>query len=190
MTKQEDAFTPDDSDELAEEAVAPVAQAAARQWFDAPPRFLAQPRAQSTLRREFDLLATQLSALVPHTTRERGVRGVDRVETHTDPIVELHSLPHRLILRMGEMGLSFSWVNNGTGSVADGRLLVILWRGVSPQQKGVAALKSATPVREASYRVEATDPDTWLWRGDDGTGQVWSTVNLAASWLAGAQAAA
>lgn len=146
---------------------------AVRNWLDGPPRFLAQPRAASALRREFDALGAELSARLPDIKARR-----------SEPDVELHSLPHRLILRTGETGLSFSWINAGSGTVADGRLLVILWRGVAAQSRGIAALKSATPVREGSYHAEGTNPETWQWRSDDANGQAWSTANLAAMWLA------
>src|SRR5262245_19176164 len=144
-------------------------------WPFPPPPFLAQPRAFATLRRELDVLATELKP----AGRANGANRADEA-------VELRELPNRLVLRLETVGLSFSWVTSPLSPVADGRLLVIQWEGVAPQTRGVAALKFATPVRERVYHVESTGPADWRWRADGPNGRASSTQNLAAEWLAGA----
>jgi hypothetical protein len=148
-----------------------------RMWPGPPPQFLAQQRALVTLRRELDALATELKPAGP-------AKGAN----HADKAVELHELPNRLVLRLETVGVSFSWVAGGLGTVADGRLLVIQWEGVAvaPRTRGVAALKFATPVRERVYHVESSGPDDWHWRADGPNGRASSTQNLAGEWLAGA----
>src|SRR5579885_3395032 len=113
-----------------------------------PAPYLEQHRAQSALRRE---LAAIVSVLSPELDRRRA--------SAPDSKFEMHVLPHRVIARLDEIGISFSWVGAvgvQAPTVADGRLLVIQWTGVENQTRGVAALRSAHPVRERVYRPEAT----------------------------------
>ena len=125
-------------------------------------------------RRELDALAL---ALAPRPRKN---------EPASDPVTELHTLPNRLVLQIGAVALSFSWVSGRMGTVADGRLLVIEWEGAVTRRGGAAALSAAKAVRERIYRVEATDRDGWRWRADDPNGRAYSTANLAAEWLANA----
>jgi hypothetical protein len=144
-------------------------------WPEGPAPFLKQPRAESALRRELDALAHQLAPLLE--TEQR--LGENRV-------VEVLALPHRLIVRLDGIGISFSWVPDRSGAVGDGRLLVIEWHGVVSELRGASALRSATPTRERVYRPEGTDPDSWRWRVDGPNGRACSTSNLAAEWVASA----
>jgi len=146
-----------------------------KRWLEGPAPFLAQPRAHSALRRELDALATELKPLL-------------RVEESfgTDRTIEIHSLPNRLIARLDDVGISFSWVPGRLGTVADGRLLVIQWKDVAAQARGISALKSATPGRERMYRAEASGPSDWCWRDGEVNGRASSTANLVAEWVAGA----
>ena len=106
------------------------------------------------------------------------------------PIVEFHSLPNRLVARVDDVGISFSWINAGLGSVALGRLLVIQWEAVDKGVRGIRALRPAVMVRERSYHAEGGDAASWRWRADDPNGRASSTANLAAEWFAGASLSA
>ncbi|MFI5230307.1 MAG: hypothetical protein ACHQWU_14630, partial [Gemmatimonadales bacterium] len=79
-------------------------------WSDSPAPFLAQPRAQSALRRELDALAAQLEQSVDPERARRPERGI-----------EIFALPHRSIVRVDDAGLSLSWVTGNGSTVADGR---------------------------------------------------------------------
>ena len=146
-------------------------------FVSTPQPFLAQPRAFSALRRELDSIS---AALDPARLSKR--HGADRV-------AERHSLPNRLIARLDDVGVSFSWVAGRLGTVADGRLLVIQWGGVTSRKRGISALKEATPIYERVYRAEATGPDEWNWRADDANGRACSTEHLVAQWMAAASIA-
>lgn len=151
----------------------------AQGWMDPPAPFLGQPRAHSALRHELDALSAQLVAsLALEQTRVPERTG------------ELISLPHRLIARVGETGVSFSWVAGVGSAVADGRLLVIEWRDVVKQARGAAVLRAATPVLERTYRPEGTNADSWRWRVDEPNGVAFSSQHLAAAWVAGLSIAA
>lgn len=140
-------------------------------WPNGPAPFLTQPRAFSTLRRELDALA---SAFAPTPERQRA----DAPER----TFELHVLPHRLIVRMSDVAVSFSWVAGRAPTVGEGRLLVIAWRGVVTETRGIAALKSATPMIERTYRPSATAPESWQWELEDGSGRACTTAGLADEW--------
>jgi hypothetical protein len=150
-----------------------------RAWREGPAPFLGQPRAVSALRRELDSLGEELEA----RSRREAASGVERS-------FALYSVPNRLVARFGEAGVSFSWVQGRMGTVADGRLLVIQWEGLSETDRGPNVLKSATAVREQVYRAEGNDPADWRWRADAPHGRAWSSANLAAEWAAGATLAA
>lgn len=146
--------------------------------FEAPPAFLSQGRAFSVLRRELDALSSELE---PRLEAEEA-RFAERS-------TEVHSLPNRVVARMGDVGVSFSWVSGRLGTVADGRLMVIEWSGVESVGRGTGALHAATPTREVVYQAECTGPDKWHWRSDDQHARARSTANLVAEWVAGASIA-
>ena len=81
----------------------PAAPPAPHRWPEGPAPYLAQPRAQSSLRRELDALASESKEPLRLEEERSGA-----------PIAELLSLPHRLIARVGEAGISFSWLGGGT----------------------------------------------------------------------------
>ena len=93
-------------------------------------------------------------------------------------------------MRVAGVGITFSWLPGGAGTVADGRLLVIQWDGAAKQGRGIAALRLATPVRERVYRAEGSSAESWKWRADSPNGRAWSSAHLAGEWLAGASLAA
>jgi hypothetical protein len=142
-------------------------------WGDGAVPFLSQPRAQSALRHQLDAIA---AGLAPEIERRR--------DNHPESAIEMHVLPHRVIVRFDDIGISFSWVSGRTPTVAEGRLLVIQWTGVATETRGVAALRSASPVRERVYRPDAADAEHWRWRVDGDNGQAYSTANLVGEWLA------
>jgi hypothetical protein len=142
---------------------------------DGPAPFLTQTRAQSALRRELSAIAAELA---PELDRRRAAQ--------PDAEFEMHVLPHRLIARLSGAGISFSWIGASGGqsaSVAEGRLLVIQWAGVESETRGVAALRSARPVRERVYCAEAADAEHWGWRAESAAEPFHSTAGLVAQWL-------
>jgi hypothetical protein len=149
----------------------------ASRWPNGPAPFLSQPRAFSALRHELDALAV---AVAPTLERRRA----DAPER----TFELHVLPHRLIARLEDVAISFSWVAGRSPTVSEGRLLVIAWRGVVTETRGIAALRSATPVVERTYRPEGGAPDLWRWRIDAGTEEAVTSAGLVDEWLARAAA--
>jgi hypothetical protein len=142
-------------------------------WNEAQP-YMSQPRAQTALRRELDVLTTELASRVKSV-------GADR----TDP-VEFHYSPQRLVVQLGSVGLSLSWVASRTGNLADGRLLVIEWAGAITHGRGMGGLKTASPTREQQFRPDAKGPDDWCWRAEGTVGTAYTSRNLAAQYFTSA----
>jgi hypothetical protein len=143
-------------------------------WNEAQP-YMAQPRAQTALRRELDTLTTELASRVKSVGGER-----------TDGHVELHCSPQRLVVQLGSVGLSLSWVAARSGNLADGRLLVIEWEGAITHGRGMGGLKTASPTREQLFRPEAKGPDDWCWRAEGMPGTAYSSRDLAGQYFSSA----
>jgi hypothetical protein len=148
---------------------APVEAATDRPvWGSAPPSFMAQPRAQSAFKREFDALSAELAERVQFESDRLG-----------DRQVEMHCAPERLVVQLGPVGLSMSWVAGRSGNLADGRLLVIEWDGPITHRRAMGDGKTASMVREQLYRADAKGPDDWRWRPEGSDGSSYSSRNLA-----------
>lgn len=143
-------------------------------WPPPPTPFLGQPRAHGALRRELDALCTEIEPWFAVVGERSG--------TH---ILDLHKTPYRVIARLDEVGVSFSWVPGRAGTVSDGRLMVIEWSGMR-DGRGAGALHAARPVRECVYSAAATSSNDWQWRADVPNGRALSTANLVGEWMAGA----
>jgi hypothetical protein len=127
------------------------------------------------LRRELDSLASEI-----------GKKLTVNAASESAPSAELHTSPARLVVQFESSGVSFSWLAARSGMVGEGRLLVIEWDGVVARARGGAVRQTATPIRERTYRAEASGPDDWRWRAEDAPGAAYSSPHLAAQWLAGA----
>ena len=137
--------------------------------------FLEQGRAQNTLRHELQKMFEAIE--------ER----IDEASTRdAESIIEVLSVPNRIIARHGTVAVSFSWLTGRLGGVSDGRLLVIEWAGLPANKRGPAALKVATQSREASYHPEANDAASWCWRAAHDEGRAPSTLDLVREWFDGA----
>jgi hypothetical protein len=157
------------------ESEPPAPDEVRRGWSNAPPPYLTQLRAVSSLRRELDALTAQVEPRLQ----------IEKAQPN-DRVIELQSIPHRLFARVGGTAISFSWLSAGLGTVADGRLLVMQWAGIDAHSRGTAALKVGSVILERVYRAESTGPDDWRWRTDEPNGRACSTANLVAEWFAGA----
>lgn len=142
-------------------------------WTDsAAPRFLSQTRAQSALRRELEALTAAFEPIAERYQRDEPDRTFD-----------VHTSPYRIVFRLDDVAVSFSWIDGSHRTVGDGRLMVIAWGGVPAKSKGVAALKLATPIGESTYSAEAADATHWCWKAEDADGRTYSTPDLAAAWV-------
>jgi len=147
----------------------------APRWPDPPMPYLGQPRAHGALRRELDLLVAELE------------RRVDDHEGSPQRVLEVQTQPHRAVARVDDLGVSFSWMPARSGTVTDGRLMVIEWSSVvGGGRRGAVTLQTANPVRECVYVAEAADQDHWCWRAEGPHGRASSTAHLVGEWIAAA----
>lgn len=142
---------------------------------DGPAPFLAQLRAHSSLRRELHAIGAQLELHLRDGATPR------------DRSIGLTILPNRFTARLGAVGVSFSWLPGQTGTVEDGRLLVIEWHGVLGEQPGNGAFTSATPGRQRIYRAEATEAADWHWRDEAPNGHACTTATLVGDCISSAR---
>lgn len=79
--------------------------------------------------------------------------------------------PGRCSVQFGPVALTIAWLQSPIGTVADGELLVVVWRGAvgarTPRDfertLGRQSVSSATSVWEEVLTVEAASEDAWRW---------------------------
>ena len=124
--------------------------------------FLSSHRALSVRLREFDRLTH--AAVLGLTT------GVTPATETEQPVVRRS--PDRCLIQLGPVALTLAWLRHTLDSVADGELLVVVWRGlIAP---GVSAsdrtttlctpVRSATVIWEEVLHAVAIDEPSWRWR--------------------------
>jgi hypothetical protein len=138
--------------------------AVARDSFDAPEigfnqPFLSTHKAQSACSRE-------LSRLTAGVLEE--VAALERLGV-TDK-AEVRQTPDRCIVQLGPVALTVAWLRSTLDTVADGELLIIVWRGAVappadhlPERRFAGRRAPATPLAERVFVAEAMDEGSWRW---------------------------
>jgi hypothetical protein len=95
--------------------------------------------------------------------------------------------PARCLVQLGPVALTVAWLQRAQGTVADGELLVVVWRGEvavrTPQgferahQRSGAS--SATALWESVLVVSAKSETEWGWTPAGGKGDALSSAELA-----------
>ncbi len=137
--------------------------------------FLLTARALAVCSRE---LARLNDALV------RGVTALHPGSAKDKPVVR--EAPGRLIVQLGPVALTVTWLRPGHATVEDGELLIILWRGaVAPRGEHIPersplrrAASSATALWEQTLRPVATEEATWVWKAAGAKGRSHSSAEL------------
>jgi hypothetical protein len=144
----------------------------ARTPFGEAAPFLQQARASGALRHELDrLIAAVESRIDTESARD------------AELLLEVSTLPNRIVARCGSLAISFSWLGGRLGGISDGHLLVIEWTGIAPGKRGTSALKSGTLSRETAYHPEADGPANWAWRAGNETNVLRSSADLVGDWF-------
>ena len=121
--------------------------------FDRPaPVPRAQHRAFSSLRHEFDALAPELTA------RERRQRASDRSCSGTA------SLPNRFVVRLGNIGLSFSWIVGGFGNSRRRTVPRHRVDGNATSTRGAYSAQVGDPGSRARVSPGSRRSGGWRWR--------------------------
>jgi hypothetical protein len=148
--------------------------------------FLASHRALTACTRELARLADEV------------VRGVTALPgAAAEAKATVRRSPDRCIVQLGPVALTIAWLRGSHDAVAEGELLVIVWRGaVAPRTRhqperpatGPARL-GATPLWEQVLVPTGESEETWAWRKQDDDLGRWSSAALAARCVARLRAA-
>lgn len=134
--------------------------------------FLGSHRALGACTREFARLADDIVQRVTALDEEK-------------PVVR--NSPGRCIAQLGPVAITLAWLRSTLDSVADGQLMVIVWRGiVAPallhlperMSKKKPALP-ATALWEEVLRPVATDEASWLWESAKNPDMRYTSAELA-----------
>lgn len=146
---------------------------------DAHADFTSSYRANAACARELARLYDEIEAALAGTGIPSDVQGAD------EPVVR--RAPARCLVQLGPVALTVAWLQRAQGTVADGELLAVVWRGEvavrTPQgferahQRSGAS--SATALWESVLVVRATSEMEWGWAPAKGEGDVLSSAALA-----------
>lgn len=123
------------------------------------PPFLATHLAQSARPRQQARIVAEV---------ERLVNGLHSAGALEKPLPR--SSPDRYVLQAGLVALTIAWLRGASDSVAEGTLLVIVWRGVigprrapETERNRAAPASTATSVWEDIVSVTAESEAAWRW---------------------------
>lgn len=144
-------------------------------------QFLTSPRAVAVCTRELTHLADELV---------RRLATLDGTTADEKPTVRRS--PDRCIVQLGPVALTLAWLRGNSGSVAEGELLVIVWRGAvaprhhgQPERPSASPPLAATPLWEQVFTAVGDSEDTWGWQPQsDGEIGRCSSAELAARCVA------
>jgi hypothetical protein len=146
---------------------------------DARAEFTTSYRANAACARELARLHDEIEAALGGTGLSTDVSGAD------EPVIRRS--PARCLIQLGPVALTVAWLQRAQGTVADGELLIVVWRGEvavrTPQgferayQRSGAS--SATALWESVLVVRATSETEWEWAPAKGEGDALSSPALA-----------
>lgn len=138
--------------------------------------FLSSSRAQTICGRQLDRIASEIERLAAAMATELGASA------------EVSRSPGRCIVQMGDVALTTSWMRAPGNAVADGRLLIVAWRGTVAPKNSVAPerttrnqpTRQATPLREIVLMPVATCEADWGWQRESQPGISLQAADIAA----------
>lgn len=138
--------------------------------------FLGSHRALGACTREFARLADDI---VKRVTSLEPALGEEK------PVVR--NSPGRCIAQLGPVAITLAWLRSTLDSVADGQLMVIVWRGVvapallhRPERMSTKkAALPATALWEEVLRPVAANEASWLWESAKNPDMRYSSAELA-----------
>lgn len=144
--------------------------------FGQRPSFLASHRALAVCSRELGRLTTDV------------VRGAAMLGSDVEQKSVERLSPGRCIVQLGPVALTLTWLRSTIDSVADGDLLVIVWRGaVAPRAEHLPERMTtrrqpiaATALWEGVFVAAGSDEASWTWQAKDAGAAGYSSADLAA----------
>ena len=143
---------------------------------DAPAEYISSFRANAACARELARLYDEI------TTSLADARGPDATG---EPVVRRS--PARCLVQLGPVALTVAWLQRAQGTVADGELLIVVWRGEvavrTPQGFERAhqhsGASSATALWETVLVASAQSETQWGWAPAGGSEEALSSAALA-----------
>lgn len=136
-------------------------------------RYLGSHRALAACTRELARLAEDVGQLV--TTLGVGKEALD-----------LRITPSRCIVQAGPVALTISWLRSTLDSVADGRLLIVAWRGTvgggatrAFERAAPPASRRAESIWEETLIADATGDGDWHWHPEGDPSRRYDSRTLA-----------
>jgi hypothetical protein len=145
---------------------------------DAQAEYTSSYRANAACVRELTRLHDEIAALLVDASP-------GHVHVPDEPVVRRS--PVRCLVQLGPVALTVGWLQRAQGTVADGELLVVVWRGEvavrtpqgferAHQRSGIS---SATALWESVFVVSATSESEWGWVPTGASGDALSSTVLA-----------
>lgn len=138
-------------------------------------RFLSSHRALSVCTREFERMTRTAAQRATELARDEGL------ETP-----EVRLTPNRCIVQLGPVAMTFVWMRSTLDTVAEGRLLAMVWKGqiaqrkrLQPERTTTGAAPTAAPVWEEVLAAGGTNEDSWEWRPEQDTTRHYDSSQLA-----------
>jgi hypothetical protein len=152
-------------------------------------RFLTSHRAIGACAREFGRLAEEFVDRAEELQRELGI----------EQKPELRLTPDRCVVQIGPVALSVAWLRGALDSLADGRLLIIAWRGTITRRRFSeapirantpnAVVRTAVTVWEETFLASAESETSWKWQSETDASRSYASAELAELCIAHARAA-
>jgi hypothetical protein len=129
-----------------------------------PRPFLSSHRALAVRGREFERLSAAAVS---------GVAALHALAAEPGEKPVVRRSPDRCLVQFGPVALTVAWLRHTLDTVAEGELLVIVWRGmIAPNGRfgsdlttsACTPVRSATVLWEEAFRASATDEASWTWR--------------------------
>jgi hypothetical protein len=142
-------------------------------------RFLTSHRAIAACAREFGRVAQEVAAQA----------GALRQELMIEEEPEIRLTPERCIVQVGPVALTIAWLRGPLDSLADGRLLIIAWRGTIARRRfselpvrrsDSPAAETAKNVWEEVFVVSAENEAMWTWQCEADASRRYDSAALAA----------
>ena len=139
-------------------------------------RFLTSHRAHAACTREFGRLSDEVARLAGELHGEI-----------LDGEADVRMTPGRCIVQLGPVALTLAWLRSTLDSVAEGKLLVIAWRGtIAPGGKqiperglGPRSPRTAVALWEETLVADGTSEESWEWRSESDATRAWDSAALA-----------
>lgn len=151
---------------------------------DAPPNFTTSYRASAACTRELGRLHEEIATALSAWRADH--LATDPALIPEAPVVRRS--PARCLVQLGPVALTVAWLQRAQGTVADGELLIVVWRGTvaarTPQgferTHDRAGASSATAIWERVLVAVAEREAEWGWAPAGSAGDAISSATLAA----------